>query len=200
VLSSPHVMVLNNQTAALQVGNQVPVTVGTAQSTLVSGSPIVSQLQYKDTGVILQVTPRVNEAGSVLLDIAQEVSAVVDTPSTTTAQIQSPTFQQRRLVSTVVVQDGQTVALGGLIRDATDNSRGGVPILSQVPVLGWLFGSTANAVARTELLVLLTPRVVRGQSEALLVTDELRNRMRILRPIIVTPRGNVTRPQPRRAE
>jgi general secretion pathway protein D len=198
VLSSPHLMVLNNQTAALQVGNQVPITVGTAQSTLVSGGPIVSQLQYKDTGIILQVTPRVNDSGTVLLDIAQEVSAVIDTPSTTTSQIQSPTFLQRRLVSSVSVQDGQTIALGGLIRDSNDNSRGGIPVLSQVPVLGWLFGSTVKATGRTELLVLLTPRVVRGQNDAQLATDELRNRMRLLRPIIVNAKGGDTHQSPSR--
>ncbi len=198
VLSSPHLMVLNNQTAALQVGNQVPITVGTAQSTLVSGGPIVSQLQYKDTGIILQVTPRVNDSGNVLLDIAQEVSAVIDTPSTTTSQIQSPTFLQRRLVSSVSVQDGQTIALGGLIRDSNDNSRGGIPLLSQVPVVGWLFGSTVKATGRTELLVLLTPRVVRGQNDAQLATDELRNRMRLLRPIIVDARGGHAHPPPSR--
>jgi general secretion pathway protein D len=193
VLSSPQVMVLNNQTAALQVGNQVPVTVGTAQSTLTSGSPIVSQLQYRDTGIILQVTPRVNESGLVLMDIQQEVSSVVNSLTATTSQVQSPTFQQRRLVSTVAVQDGQTIALGGLIRDSTENSRGGIPVLSALPWVGALFGNFANTVQRTELLVLLTPRVVRSPGEAQQATDELRARFRDLRPLIVTPQGTAHR-------
>ena len=193
VLSSPQVLVLNNQTAALQVGNQVPVTVGTAQSTLTSSSPIVSQLQYRDTGIILQVTPRVNESGLVLMDIQQEVSSVVDSLTATTSQVQSPTFQQRRLVSTVAVQDGQTIALGGLIRDSTDNSRGGIPVLSSLPWVGPLFGNYSRSLQRTELLVLLTPRVVRNPGEAQQATEELRARFRDLRPLIVTPQGTATR-------
>jgi general secretion pathway protein D len=193
VLSSPQVLVLNNQTAALQVGNQVPVTVGTAQSTLTSGSPIVSQLQYRDTGVILHVTPRVNESGLVLMDIQQEVSSVVNSLTSTTSQVQSPTFQQRRLASTVAVQDGQTIALGGLIRDSVENSNSGLPGLSSIPWLGGLFGNRSNAVSRTELLVLLTPRVVRNPGETQQASDELRARFRELRPLPPPPRGALQR-------
>ncbi len=182
VLSAPQLLVLNNQTASLQVGDQVPVQTQSAQSVVSAGAPLVSSLEYRDTGVILRVTPRVNESGLVLLDIAQEVSSVVPAQNSTLAAQLSPTIQQRRLASSVAVQDGQTIALGGLIRDARNRTGGGVPLLSDIPVLGYLFGRTGESIDRTELLVLLTPRVVRSPSDSRAVTEELRARMRDLRP------------------
>lgn len=183
VLSAPQLLVLNNQTASLQVGDQVPVQTQSAQSVITSGAPLVSSIEYRDTGVILRITPRVNESGLVLLDIAQEVSAVVQSQNTTVASTLSPTIQQRRVASSIAVQDGQTVALGGLIRDARSRNRGGIPLLSDIPGLGYLFGRANDGVERTELLVLLTPRVVRNQADAGAVTEELRTRLRSLRPI-----------------
>jgi general secretion pathway protein D len=183
VLSAPQLLVLNNQTASLQVGDQVPVQTQSAQSVVTSGAPLVSSIEYRDTGVILRVTPRVNESGVVLLDIAQEVSAVVAAQNTTVAATLSPTIQQRRISSSIAVQDGQTIALGGLIRDGRSRSRGGIPGLADIPGLGYLFGRASDAVERTELLVMLTPRVVRSQADAQAITDELRGRMRNLQPI-----------------
>jgi general secretion pathway protein D len=201
VLSAPQLLVLNNQTASLQVGDQVPIQTQSAQSVATAGAPLVSSIEYRDTGVILRVTPRVNESGLVLLDIAQEVSSVVQAQSSTLAAQLSPTIQQRRIASTVAVQDGQTIALGGLIRDARNRSRGGVPLLSDIPGLGYLFGRANDAVERTELLVMLTPRVVRNQADARAVTEELRSRLRALQPITTPfPRspgsGRLLRGQP----
>jgi general secretion pathway protein D len=135
----------------------------------------------------------VNESGLVLMDIQQEVSSVVNSLTSTTSQVQSPTFQQRRLASTVAVQDGQTIALGGLIRDSVENSNSGLPGLSSIPWLGGLFGNRSNAVSRTELLVLLTPRVVRNPGETQQASDELRARFRELRPLPPPPRGALQR-------
>src|SRR5262249_79654 len=107
VLSSPQVMVLNNQQASLQVGNQVPILTEQAVSTANSGAPIVNSVQYQATGVILKVTPRVNLGGNVLMDISQEVSDVSDA---TSSSIDSPTIEQRKISSTVAVKDGETIA------------------------------------------------------------------------------------------
>jgi general secretion pathway protein D len=183
VLSAPQLLVLNNQTASLQVGDQVPVQTQSAQSVITSGAPLVSSIEYRDTGVILRVTPRVNESGLVLLDIAQEVSAVVEAQGSATSTQLSPTIQQRRIASSVAVQDGQTIALGGLIRDGRGRTRAGIPGLADIPILGYLFGNAADSTDRTELLVLLTPRVVRSQADALAATEELRRSMRNLEPI-----------------
>jgi general secretion pathway protein D len=115
----------------------------------------------------------VNASGLVTLEIAQEVS---DVSRTTSSDINSPTFQQRKIISTVAVSSGQTLALGGLIREITRDGRSGLPILSDLPYVGPLFGSTTNDARRTELLVMLTPRVVRTQEEALDVTADLRRK------------------------
>jgi general secretion pathway protein D len=184
VVSAPKLMVLNNQTASLQVGDQVPVVTGSAVGTLTPNAPIVNEVEYRDTGVILRVTPRVNSGGLVLLDIAQEVSDVTQTNS---SNIESPTIQQRKFASTIAVQDGQTISLGGLIRDSRTQGRSGIPVLSQIPVVGGLFGVHDSTVRRTELLVLLTPRVIRNPEEARAITDELRDKIRSVVPLKANP-------------
>jgi len=180
VISSPQLMVLDNQAARLQVGDQVPVATQSAVSVSDPDAPIVNSVELVDTGVILEVTPRVNASGLVSLDVLQEVSDAVET---TTSDIDSPTIQQRRIESTVAVQSGDTVALGGLIRDRREDSESGLPVLKDIPILGNLFKSTEQASRRTELLVLITPRAVRDQSEAREVTEELRRRLSSLDPL-----------------
>lgn len=180
VVSSPQLFVLDNQTGTLQVGDQVPITTRSSVSTLNPDAPIVNSVEYRDTGVILSVTPRVNASGLVSLDVIQEVS---DAVATTTSDITSPTIQQRRIESTVAVQSGETVALGGLIRDRRRDASEGVPYLSRVPVLGWLFGVTDEEASRTELLVLITPRVVSNADETRRITDDLRQRLRRVTPL-----------------
>ncbi len=180
VVSAPQMMVLNNQTATLQVGDQVPIATQSAVSVITPGAPIVNTIQFRDTGVILQVTPRVNESGLVLLDIGQEVSDVARTTSST---LDSPTIQQRRFTSSVAIRDGETVALGGLIRDNRSNGRSGIPILHDIPYVGALFGDTSSSTTRTELIVLLTPHVLRTEQDARGITEELRRRMHGLMPI-----------------
>ncbi len=175
VVSSPKLMVLNNQTATLQVGDQVPIATQSAVGVGAPGTPIVNAIQFRDTGVILKVTPRVNEGGLVLLDINQEVS---DVAKTTTSTIDSPTIQQRKLASSISVGNGETIALGGLIRDRQSGGNSGLPLLKDVPLLGHLFRSDTQGSTRTELLILLTPRVVRSPADIRRVTDELRDKLR----------------------
>jgi general secretion pathway protein D len=171
VVSSPQVLVLDNRTAELQVGDQVPISTQQSISNTDPDAPTVNSVELRDTGVVLRVTPRVNASGVVNLEIDQEESSAV---STTTSGIDSPTIQQRRLRSTVVVNSGETIALGGLIRDTQTDSVSGIPLLSSIPILGNLFGATEETGRRTELLVLITPRVIRNQEEARAVTRELR--------------------------
>jgi len=174
VISSPHLMVLNNQSASIQVGDEVPVATRSSQSTTDPDAPVVNQIEFRDTGTILEVSPHVNDSGQVTLDIRQEVS---DVTATTTSGLNSPTIQQREIDSSVVVQSGQTIALGGLIEDSQDRSEVGVPLLKDIPYLGNAFKSVQINESRTELLVLLTPRVVHDQDEAEQVTRELRRRL-----------------------
>ncbi len=176
VLSSPELMVLDGQPARLQVGNLVPYLSQTSQSTLTSGAPVINSVQYQQTGVIMQVTPRVNKGGLVTLDIAQEVSSV-DTAAPTTQGINSPTFSDRNVTSRVVVQDGQTVGLAGLISDNFSRGNQGIPFLKDIPLLGLLAGTQSNNRQRTELLVLITPHVIHDQRDARNLTDDLRQEL-----------------------
>jgi general secretion pathway protein D len=180
VVSSPQLMVLDNQTARIQVGDQVPITVQSATSVIDADSPIVNSIEYRDTGVILLVTPRVNASGLVIMEIQQEISNVVQAPSQTVSETTSPTINQRQINSTVAIASGETVALGGLIQDERERSQSGIPLLSRIPILGALFSTRSNAVRRTELLVLITPSVVENPARARAVTQELRNRLRRL--------------------
>ncbi|HEY5047932.1 MAG TPA: type II secretion system secretin GspD [Rhizomicrobium sp.] len=180
VLSAPRLVVLNNHTAALEVGQQVPIVTGSAVSTETTSAPIVNSVDYRDTGVILKVTPRVNDGGLVLLDISQEVS---DVASTTSSAIDSPTINERKIASSIAVHDGQTVALGGLITNSNTDSSTGIPVLRHIPLLGpLLFNATNKENDRTELIVLLTPRVVRNEEDAKSMTDELKAELKTIEP------------------
>jgi general secretion pathway protein D len=176
VISSPSVMVLDNQDARIQVGDQVPFETGT---TIGEGGTSTSTVQQIDTGVVLTVTPRINAGGLVTIDVSQEVSQAIPTEG---ADL-NPTIQQRQIQSTVAVQSGETLALGGLIRDTQTESVNGVPLLMDIPILGNLFKTTTDTTIRVELLILLSPSVVRNPVEARQVTDELRKRLKTIEPL-----------------
>ena len=183
IISTPSLMVLDNKTARLQIGDQVPITTQTATSTVTAQTAIVNSITMQDTGVILSVTPRINESGRVQLDIEQEVSSVV---RTTTSNINSPTIQQRRVKTTVVVSDGEVLALGGMIQDSASKSSNQLPILGDIPGVGALFANKKDAVAKTELVILITPKVVRDGTESRLVTEEYRRKMNVYMPHATT--------------
>lgn len=174
VISAPQLVVLDNEQARLQVGDQVPIATQQATSVTDPAAPLVNTIEYRDTGVILEVIPHVNSGGLITLDITQEVSDVAETK---TSGIDSPTIQQRQINSTVAVQTGETIALGGLIRDRHSEGVTGIPLLSDIPLLGNLFKTTSDKDDRTELLVLLTPRVIRNSQDARVLTEELRRRI-----------------------
>ncbi len=171
VLSSPELLVLDNQTAQLQVGQLVPVQTGQQTSSLGTGS-VFNQDTYLPTGVILQVTPRVNDGGLVTLDVSQQVSSVASPASNT---ITNPTFNNQSVVSRIVVQDGQTAGLAGLITDQSSRANSGIPWLKDIPILGLLAGNQTNNRMRTELLILITPHVEHDQRDARALTEDLRD-------------------------
>jgi len=185
VISAPRVMVLNNRTASIEVGDQVPIATSTAVGVITANAPVVNTIQLVDTGIILHVTPRVGAGGLVLLDINQEVSSAVATTSST---INSPTIQQRKITSSIAVQDGQTLAIGGLISDTRTKTRSGIPYLMDLPYVGPLFSLRNDQVDRTELIVLITPRVVHDEREADSVTEELREKLPMIRDLWEQPK------------
>jgi general secretion pathway protein D len=172
-------MVLDNQTALINVGDDIPIPTRSSVSNVDPDAPTVNEIEYRNTGVTLQVTPRVNAGGLVTMEIDQEVS---DAVVTTSSNIDAPTIQQRRITTTVAVQSGQTIVLGGLIRDSATQSESGVPYLRNIPVVGKLFSTTNNATRRTELIVLITPRAVTNDADARDATREYTDKMKNFDP------------------
>ena len=179
ILSSPSLMVLDNQTASINVGDEIPVPARQSVSNVNPDSPTVNEIQFRQTGITLTVTPRVNHSGRVTLEIRQEVSSAV---GTTSSAIDAPTIQQRQLESTVAVHSGETLVLGGLIQDAASEAESGIPGLRRLPLLGKLFGETREEQRRTELLVLITPRVVVDRNDVRQITEEFREKLRAIAP------------------
>lgn len=176
VISSPNLMVLDNQTARLVVGDQIPVTVQNVTNGFTSDSddPVLfNSIEFRDTGVIFEVTPRISSNGAVTLDIVQEVSTV----GTTAAATLTPTISQRRIESSVAAQSGQTIVLGGLFSDLATRGRSGIPIVSRAPLFGGLFSNTSKVQERTELVVLIQPRILRNNADAQAITREFQDRV-----------------------
>jgi general secretion pathway protein D len=175
VLSNPSLVVLDHQVATLQVGDQVPITTGTA-TVLSANNAVVNTINYQNTGIILRVVPRINSNGKVTLDIEQEISNV--SPNSQSGSL-TPTISQRRVKSSISVVTGQTVLLAGLIAEVQSRARNGIPFLDQIPVLGDA-ASTLNqkSLARTELIIFIRPQVIRDSVDAASVAEELRSRMR----------------------
>ena len=174
-LSTPQVMVLDNQTANIRVGDQIPVTTRSSQSTTNPDAPIVTEVQFRDTGTLLTVTPRINEGGQITLEISQEVSIPGAEPAVGGGG--NVAIAQRTISSSVIVQSGQTVVLGGLILETTTSGKSGVPGLMNIPGLGALFSTNTTDTFRTELIVTVSPRVIEDPREMQKITEELRARM-----------------------
>jgi general secretion pathway protein D len=175
VLSTPSVVVMDNQVATLQVGDQVPVATATATVIGATGAPIVNTIDYRNTGVILRVIPRINANGNVLLDIEQEISNVSSTANTGTL---TPTVSQRKVKSSIGVASGQTVLLAGLISENTSGTRSGIPLVDQLGEFGKLIGSNSKATQRTELIIFIRPQIIRDGVDAMRVAEELRTKLR----------------------
>ena len=178
VISSPNMMVLNNRTARLSVGDQVPVATQTQTDPLTNNNVLVNSIEFRDTGVIFDVTPRISSADSVLLNITQEISSVGPTNSTLT-----PTISQRKFSSSISVDNGKTVVLGGLFAETKSRSNVGIPGLNRLPKIGKLFGRSNNRNLKTELLVLISPKIIKNASDAHQVTRELSSRIQQLKEI-----------------
>ena len=176
VVSSPNLMILNNQSARLLVGDRVPVATQQATDTAENNNVFVSTVEFQDTGVIFDVTPRINSSGAVTLDITQEVSSIGATDTETL----TPTISQRIIDSSVSVDSGETIVLGGLFSARETKGSGGIPVLKNIPVAGKLFGNTSRNENRTELLVLITPRIVNNAIDARRVTEQLSARVQAL--------------------
>jgi len=183
VLSSPSVVVQDNSEAVLNVGDEVPIVTRTAANVENVDSVVVNNIEYRDTGVILEVKPRISSNSMVALQVSQEVSRVATEETAIQSDNLTPTIQQRKITSTINVLSGQTVALGGLIQDSELSSQDKIPILGDVPLRGELCKSTSINTVRTELIVFITPRIVRDAEDARDVSEELRARLKSVNPL-----------------
>ncbi|MDE2330906.1 MAG: type II secretion system secretin GspD [Bradyrhizobium sp.] len=173
VLSNPSLVVINNQAATLQVGDAVPVSTGTA-TVLNGNNNVVNSIDYRNTGIILRVSPRINVNGNVRLEIEQEISSV----QPGTAATLTPTVSERRVKSSISVASGQTVLLAGLISEQQDGGRNGIPLLDEIQGLGDAFAHQNKTGTRTELIIFIRPQVIRDGSDAHHVAEELRSKLR----------------------
>jgi general secretion pathway protein D len=174
ILSTPSIVVVDNQPATLVVGDQIPVTTQTATSVQTPGAPIVNNIDYRNTGVILHVAPRINANGNVLLDIDQEISNVANNANSATL---TPTVSQRLVRSSIAVANGQTVLLAGLISDTQNHNANGIPLVDQIPALGILFSQNSNSRQRDELIIFIRPQIIRNAVDARRIAEELRNKL-----------------------
>jgi len=188
VISSPSLMVLDNHKASIVVGNQQPILVG---ETVTTGGNVTSNIQYKDTGLSLSVTPSVNAGNMVTMEVDQSITDVGQVDVATGQR----SFLQRQFASKVAVRSGEALVLGGLIRDNSTTGKNGLPGLQDIPLFGSLFGATTSSTNRTELLVIITPKVVRNEQDIRTVGQDLKDRMQTLYPPEVPPPPQVEAPQ-----
>jgi general secretion pathway protein D len=174
VLSTPSIVVVDNQPATLLVGDQIPVTTQSATGVIAPGAPIVNNIDYRNTGVILHVIPRINANGNVLLNVQQEISNVANNANATSL---TPTVSQRIVKSSIAVASGQTVLLAGLISETHNNNANGIPGLDQVPGLGILFSQNNKQVQRDELIIFIRPQIIRNGNDARRIAEDLRNKL-----------------------
>ena len=172
VLAAPHILVSDNREAKIQVGQQVPLTTSETYGTV--GVAPVRNFQYRDIGIILKVKPRINAGGLVSLELYQEISTY---ETITLSGEQQLLLNKTDVTTDLVVQDNQTIVIGGLIREDTSRSRSGIPFLSKIPILGWLFGSTDDNTKRQEIIILLTPHVIKNQKDAKDISSEYVDKM-----------------------
>ena len=171
VLSSPHIMVADNQEAKIQIGDSVPIS---GQQSITGTGVVVNSTQYVDTGIILTVKPRISSGGVINLEVLQEVS---NASTTTTSGLNSPTISKRTAKSQVVVQSGETTVLGGLIQENKTFATSGIPFLSQIPLVGAFFGTQGYNTKKTELIVLITPKIASSVGQAKTLSEEFRRKL-----------------------
>jgi general secretion pathway protein D len=187
VISSPSVVVIDNHTAAIQVGDQQPIR---TSETVTTGGNVTTSIEYKDTGVLLAVTPSVNSGDMVAMSINQSITDVGPIDVATGQRA----FLNRQIGSRVSVRSGEVLVLGGLIRDSVTDGSSGLPFISRIPVIGALFGAQTRNGSRTELLVVISPRVIRTSVDARDVSVEMRDRMRGFRALVDEQRELLPQP------
>jgi general secretion pathway protein D len=169
VIASPHILISDNREASFQVGQQIPIP--TSETNVTGTTNIQRTYQYKDIGIILNVKPQINESGLVALEITQEVSSSATPIEEISEGTANPVINKIEATTFLVAKNKETIIIGGLIREDTSKQRTGIPLLKDIPILGYLFGTTTESTDRVELVILLTPHVITSLDEAKQATD-----------------------------
>ena len=177
ILSSPSVIASDNKEASIEITMEQPISTAEYRYTSSSEPMVETSIQYRDTGIILKVTPHINERGLVTMDIMEEVSEVKDSVEVGSEGSKYPTFFKRKATTTITVQHKQTIAIGGLMRQKRERSRSGVPFFSQIPIIGFVFGYSKDLITKTELIILLTPTVIINSKDVDIVADEFKKKL-----------------------
>jgi general secretion pathway protein D len=180
VLSSPHILASDNQPARIDIGEEVPIVTSEYRTNDASSTAttVDKTIQYRDTGIILEVTPHINENGMVRMDLRQEVSALSDK---TVDGVNSPIFRKRVATTTLSVKDRQTIVIGGLIRQTNTKSDSGIPGLSRIPGLKYLFGYEGKEYQSAELMIFITPHVISSEQDNALISKNFISRLDIIK-------------------
>jgi general secretion pathway protein D len=177
VLSRPYILTTDNREATVNVSQEVPVINGSRTD---QNNNVTTTFDRRDVGIILTVTPQINSEGLVVLDVTQELSALSDQAIPVAADVDSPIINKRTMTTRVLVEHGQTAVIGGLVKDSLSETVQKVPLLGDIPFLGALFRRTVSTKSQTELLVFLTPQVVRDPQELADLSRQLRGEMQRL--------------------
>ncbi len=173
ILSSPHVLASDNKEAQIDISTEIPVaSTEYTYSSSDSDGILETSIEYRDTGVILKVTPHINERGLVTMDISQEVSE--QSANVSVGGSSYPSFYKRSVATTLTVKDGQTLVIGGLIKETVSDSMAGVPCLIHIPLVRYLFGKDVQGSSKTEMIVMITPRVIASLEDVDAVTEEFK--------------------------
>jgi general secretion pathway protein D len=192
ILARPVIQAQNNQEASINVGSEVPFV--QASQALSQTGALNQIIQYRDVGTNLTITPTINPDGYVNMAVSQTVSN-----KSNEVQFNAPVINTREAVTQILARDGQTVAIGGLIDHTVNKRRGGIPFLKDIPLIGWLFGSTTESDSNSELFLFLTPHVVMTDEDADRMKSEIEKNSSLLEPLLpisplITPRGAVVKP------
>jgi len=175
ILSSPNILALDNREAIIEVGNEIPTATGTTSDTT-TGTKTTTSVQYRKTGVLLTVTPHINSSGLVKMELVQEVSDIGEF----VPELSNYIILTRRADTSLVVEDGQTVVIAGLMKSNSRNSNSGIPFLKDIPILGYLFGGASQEMQKTELIIMITPHVIKNRTDAETITWEFSNKIKTL--------------------
>ena len=175
ILSCPNILALDNKEASIEVGTDVPTQTASTTS-LLDANTVTSSIQYRTVGVLLTVTPHINSSGLVKMDLTQEVSAL----GTYEEALNNYQFLTRKADTSLVVSDGQTVVLGGMMQTNVTNSQAGIPYLKDIPILGYLFGGVSKSSDKTELIIMITPHVIKSRADADEITREFSEKLKYL--------------------